>query len=176
MLGLSAQRATERESTMSNVTLTGTEPLRAFTPPMPSVSGRSASRLARSVNAVAGLVLLAVGVPILLDPLAYAAGMDLRLPSSPTLLSDMRAMAAALVGFALLHFVGASRAALSRTAATAGAVLYLSYGSARLFSLAVDGLPAPALVFAAGIELLIGGSLALVVFRSGRAAQSPHRA
>lgn len=129
----------------------------------------SLSRGARSALAVSGLVLLAVGVPILLGPLAYQAGMGVALPNDPTLLSDLRAMAGSLIGFGLLLVAGArwSRR-FGHGAAIGGAVLYLSYGLGRLLSMAVDGLPSGALIGSAAIELLVGGVLALVALHPSR--------
>ena len=120
---------------------------------------------ARLALAISGVLLLAIGTAIFVGPLAYQADMGVTLPNDPTLLSDLRAMGGGLVGFGLLLVAGAKWRALGSAAAVGGAILYLSYGIARLISMAVDGLPADTLVVSAGIELLVGGVLALVIYR-----------
>lgn len=135
----------------------------------------SVSRGTRSALIVSGLILLAVGIPILVGPLAYQAGMGVSLPDDPTLLSDLRAMGGSLIGFGLLLVSSATWAQrLARGAAIAGAVLYLSYGLSRLLSMALDGLPTDVLIGSAAIELFVGGLLALVVVR-GRSANTKGR-
>lgn len=119
-----------------------------------------------SLSLAAG-ILLAVGLPIFADPLGYQAQLGVVLPHEATLLSDMRAQAGALLGMALLMLAGAwLRPHLARGAALAGAVFYLSYGLARLVSMVADGLPAPTLSAAAGLELLVGALLATIAYRS----------
>lgn len=127
------------------------------------------TRLGRSTLILAGVILLLVGVPILLGPLAYQASMGVVLPNDPTLLSDLRAMGGSLLGFGLLLVVSA-RGPHARHAALAGAVLFLSYGSSRLLSMALDGLPTSTLVGSAAIELLIGAGLSAVVLHSRKRA------
>ncbi|MEL6189904.1 MAG: DUF4345 family protein, partial [Myxococcota bacterium] len=101
---------------------------------------------ARGALAVSGSILLAVGGSIFLGPLAYQAGMGVELPTDPTLLSDLRAMGGGLLGFGILLWAGALQRRWGLAAACAGAVLYLSYGLSRLFSIALDGLPSEVLV------------------------------
>lgn len=117
---------------------------------------------------MSGALLLYIGASILLGPLAYQADMGVVLPRDPTLLSDLRAMGGSLLGAGLLLVVGARWAALRAAAAVAGATLYLSYGLSRVLSVVVDGPPADALLIAAGIELAVGGLLAVLATRQLR--------
>ncbi len=126
------------------------------------------STVARGITALGGLILLAVGLPIFLAPLAYQAGMGVTLPDDPTLLSDMRAMAGSLIGFGLLLLAGAGWRRLGPPAVLAGAVLFTSYGLSRLISLVVDGLPSGALIGGAAVELLVGGTLSAIALRDLR--------
>lgn len=133
------------------------------------------TRSGRTTLILAGIILLLVGVPIVLGPLAYQASMGVVLPDDPTLLSDLRAMGGSLLGFGLL-LVGSARGPHARHAALAGAVLFLSYGTSRLLSMALDGLPTGTLVGSAAIELLIGAALVAAVLRADHAPHVRDRA
>ena len=128
----------------------------------------SFTKLRRAVVGGAGAVLLAVGMPIVSDPVGYQASMGSRIPNDPTLLSDLRAQAGAILAFGLLMLLGAWRPRWTRVAATAGATLYLGYAAARVWSIAADGMPATALVGATALEGVLGLALALVAFRERR--------
>ena len=128
----------------------------------------SSSNFARGALALSGLILLAVGLSVVRDPLAYQADLGVLLPDDPTLLSDLRAMGGSLLGFAVLLFAGASSSRLGPSAALAGAVLFSSYGLARVASMIVDGLPATALIGAAAIELVVGLTLGVLASRGVR--------
>ena len=121
------------------------------------------SRTSRWILGLSGAVLLAIGASILLAPVAYQANMGVELPQEPTLLSDMRAMGGGLIGIGLLILIGALWRPMSALAAIAGAVLYVSYGLARVLSMIVDGIPADTLVGSAGVELLVGSVLTGIV-------------
>lgn len=139
----------------------GEDTVHTYTPPL--------TRPARWLLGISGLVLLCVGAPIFLGPIAYQGSMGVQLPVEPTLLSDLRAMAGSLVGFGSLLVVGAIWRRLGSTAAIAGGILYLSYGLSRLVSMAVDGLPSATLIGSAAIELVLGALLAAVAV--GRTAR-----
>ena len=141
--------------------LEGNDTVHSHTPSLAPVFSRSA----RWTLAIAGLILLGVGAPIFVDPLAYERGVGVFLPEDPTLLSDLRAMAASLLAFGVVLVAGAASRRMGRPAAIAGATLYLSYGLSRVVSMAVDRMPAGALIGAAGLELVVGGLLARVVMR-----------
>lgn len=123
------------------------------------------ARSARWTLGAAGLILLFVGTPIFFDPLAYERGVGVFLPEDPTLLSDLRAMAASILAVGLLLLAGAFWRRLGSTAATTGALLYMSYGLSRLVTMVVDGLPAAALMGATVLELVIGGLLTAIAVR-----------
>jgi hypothetical protein len=125
------------------------------------------SVLSRSAVGAAGGLLLLVGVPIFADPVAYEAAMEVAVPADPTLLSDFRAMAGSLIAFAALLLGAAANPRLLPTAATAGALLFGSYGLSRLVSMAVDGMPSETLIGAAVLELLVGSLLAAVAWVGG---------
>lgn len=127
--------------------------------------------LARLLVGAAALILLAVGLWIFADPIAYQASMGVAIPDDPTLLSDMRAQAGALLGFAGLLGFATLRPRHIALAAPAGAVLFLAYGLSRLVAMSVDGLPVGSLVAAASVELAVGAALAFVAWRMGPAAQ-----
>jgi hypothetical protein len=73
-----------------------------------------------------------------------------------SLLSEARAAGGALLTTGVLIMLGAFVARLTFTAAVLGTAVCLSYGLARLLSLAWDGRPAGNLMVAAVVELLLG--------------------
>ena len=82
----------------------------------------SMSLVLRVAVGAAALILLAVGLWIFADPVAYQASMGVQIPEDPTLLSDMRAQAGALLGFAgLLGFATLRPRHIAMAAPAAGA-------------------------------------------------------
>ena len=105
---------------------------------------------------VSGLVAVAIGAALVVDPFAFHATNQIALGTDPSLISEVRAPGGLLLVLGLMILHGARRASFAVPATALTAALYLSYGVARLVSLAVDGLPATGLVVATGIELLLG--------------------
>ena len=99
--------------------------------------------------------------------------MGVTVPRDPTLLSELRAPAGALLGFAILLGVAAFRPRRIALAATPGAILFLAYGGSRLVAMSIDGMPVDSLVMAAVVELVVGAALAFIALRAGRSVASP---
>lgn len=114
------------------------------------------SRLLRALLAVSGLVAIGVGGTILLAPAAFHATNGIDLGENVSLRSEVRAPGGALLAAGGVILFGAFLPGLTFSSAVVAVVLYLSYGGARLLSMALDGMPAPGLVAAAGLELLLG--------------------
>jgi hypothetical protein len=121
------------------------------------------SGLARSVVGVTGLVGCAVGAALLFDPVGFNAWSDVVIGSDSSALSEVRGSGGAVLACAAFMIIGAVVARLTRAAALVGMLLYLGYGFARLFGMAVDGMPASALAGAAIVELVGGAACAAVL-------------
>lgn len=141
-----------------------------------TIISRPVPRLHRSAVGVASLILLAIGLWVFVDPVAYAAGMGVAIPRDPSLLSDMRAQAGALLGFAGLLGFATLRPRHIAMAAPAGAIVFLTYGLSRLVAMSVDGMPVTSLVVAAAFELIVGVALVLVARRASSTAPRAHSA
>jgi len=89
-----------------------------------------------------------IGLTALIWPVAFHASSGIVLGDNPSLMSEVRAPAAALLaagGFILASlWVVDWRPAAIRVSA----VVYLTYGLARLYSIAVDGVPDGTLLMA----------------------------
>ncbi|MFY1695895.1 MULTISPECIES: DUF4345 domain-containing protein [unclassified Solwaraspora] len=123
------------------------------------------SRTQAVILAVAGLVVVGIGGAVLAAPEAFHAGNDIEFGGNPSLLSEIRAAGGALLATGVLVALGAFVRRLTFTAALVGAAVYLAYGLSRLFSMAVDGLPATGLVAATVAELILGAACGHVLYR-----------
>lgn len=121
--------------------------------------------LSRMLLGVAGLLLLVIGAAVLFNPLAFAASNGVEMPNLPSALSEYRAPGGVLLLSAVLILVSAARAHLIRAGLALAALVYGSYGAARLVGLLLDGMPSAALTQAMIIELLIG-SMCFAAFLS----------
>lgn len=115
------------------------------------------------VLVASGLLAIAIAGEILLTPNAFYAAYGIELDSNISLVNELKAPAGVLFFAGLIMLVGAFLSALSFAALATGATIYLAYGSSRLLSIAVDGVPHSALVSAAGIEIIIGAVCAIVL-------------
>lgn len=120
----------------------------------------------RLLLAVSGLVAATIGAAILFAPAAFHATHHIELGSDPSLLSEVRAPGAALLVLGLAMLTGIVRRESTRTSLVIAAIVYLSYGGARVLSLALDGVPDPGLVAAAVVEIAIGVACAGVLARA----------
>lgn len=121
----------------------------------------------RLVLGIAGLLLLAIGAAVTIDPVAFAAANGVSLPDVPSVLSEYRAPGGMLLASAVLILVSVVRTTMLRTGLALAALVYGSYGAARLVGIVTDGMPSAALAQATGIELLMG-SLCLVMLFTTR--------
>lgn len=104
---------------------------------------------------IAGLLLVAVGLGVLIDPLAVA-GSSAALGSETNLMSELRGPGGLLLGCGILVIVGAVRSAYTRLALTLSALAFGGFGLSRLVSLLLDGVPSGAVLAAMAVELIIG--------------------
>ena len=112
---------------------------------------------------LSGLVAVIIAITILLAPEAFYAGAGIEVVGDATLVNELKAPAGVLLAAGLLMLAGIFRADLAKVSLVTASVVYLSYGFARLSSMALDGLPDGALIGAASIELFIGIACLLVL-------------
>lgn len=107
---------------------------------------------------VAGSIGLVIGAAILADPVGFHATGGVRLSAEAGLLNEMRAAGGAILAVGLLALIGVFVVPLRTVALIASAVVYCGYGLARFFSFLVDGVPNPALLWIAALELVMGAA------------------
>jgi len=110
----------------------------------------------KSILLIAGLIGAVVGSAILISPVAFHGTTGIELGSNPSLMSEVRAPGGGLLAIGLLIMAGAFVSRLTFTALVVAALVYVSYGASRIFSMAVDGMPHSTLVIVAGLEIVIG--------------------
>ncbi len=119
---------------------------------------------------VSGALVGGIGVAMLLTPISFHASSGIALGDNVSLMNEMRAMGGGLIGAGAIAIAGGFVARLRFTAILLVGVLNLSYGGARLVSMSLDGLPAPTLLTATGLELVIGLVCLAALVMGGRPA------
>ena len=114
------------------------------------------SKVLKTILILSGLLGAGIGAAILLTPAAFHGSAGIDLGGDASLLSEVRASGGMLLACGLLIMLGAFISRLTFTATLLSALLYLSYGASRLFSIAVDGMPHETLVMAAALEIVVG--------------------
>lgn len=112
---------------------------------------------------VTGLIGMGIGGAILFEPVAFHATSGITVPANKNLLSELRAAGGALLAIGFVVVLGAFVARLTFTALTLATVLYLSYGSSRVISVVLDGLPSSPLLAVTAFELGVGLLCAIVL-------------
>lgn len=126
----------------------------------------------RVVLVIATLVALAVGIAVLCFPVQFYAGYDVALGGQTDLLSDVRAQGAVLVVGGTFLSLGIFSKRRQRNSLLVGALLYGSYGLARLLSFGLDGAPGSSLMYATLIEMVIGLACLVALFERRAVHQS----
>jgi len=114
------------------------------------------SKVLMTILLVSGLIAAGVGGAILFVPATFYALSGIELGGNISLLNEVRAPGGALLACGVLIVLGAFVSRLTFTSAVLSTLLFLSYGLARVLSMAVDGMPDIGLVQATGLELVIG--------------------
>lgn len=127
----------------------------------------------RALLATCAAVAATVGIAILVAPAAFHATNGIEFAATPSTLSEVRAPGGALVALAGLMLAGVFRPMFAATSTAVAAAVFLSYGVARLFAMAVDGIPADGLVAATLIELVLGGVCAVALLRRSSSVVTP---
>ena len=111
------------------------------------------TRFVKVLLMLSGLLAMGIGLALVIAPSAIHAS---DLGTDANLLSEIRAPGGALAGLGLLMLTGAFVSSLTTTSTLLVATVYLSYGLARVVSLALDGTPGNGLLVATGLELFLG--------------------
>ncbi|MEQ9490467.1 MAG: DUF4345 domain-containing protein [Alphaproteobacteria bacterium] len=132
--------------------------------------------LTKGVLLLGGSIITGIGLAVLLFPDLFYATNGIALGTDPSLLSEVRASGGVLVGAGGLIFAGLFISGLASTSLTIAAVLYGAYGVSRMVSMALDGMPAEGLVWAAVLELFMAALYLVVLVRNRIEAGSSRRA
>lgn len=103
-----------------------------------------------------GAVLLTIGVSIMLSPVHFFAANGIVLTHNASLLNEIRAPAGLLITSGFIILTSLIIKPLRAYGWFISSLVYLSYGSSRLLSLALDGIPHHNIIYAAVIELALG--------------------
>ena len=108
---------------------------------------------------ISGLIAIAIGASTLFTPVDFLgrigpSGIDLG--GQINLLSSIRAAGAAYLASGIVIILGVFVAKLTFTSTVIATLMFLSYGIARIFSRAIDGMPADAVTAATVLEMTIG--------------------
>ena len=125
------------------------------------------SRVLKTVLFFSGLVAAGIGGTILLIPTVFYASYGIDLGGDISMLNEIRTAGGALLTVGILIILGAFVVSLTFTSVVVAALTYLSYGTSRILSFGIDGMPAEGLVQAAAFEIVIG-MLCLTTFAKYR--------
>jgi hypothetical protein len=120
--------------------------------------------LLKVVLLVSGISAIGIACAILFAPEVFYATYGIELGSDANLVNELKAPSGALLAAGVLMLAGIFNSELAFVSTATAAAVYLSYGLARLSSIAIDGFPNGALITAASFELIIGTACALALF------------
>lgn len=118
---------------------------------------------------IGALTALALALAILILPVPFYAGYGIDLDGQTSLLNELKAPAIVIMALGVAMAAGLIRANRIRSALTAGTLLYLGFGLARVIALITDGPPSAGLIWVMAAELLLGLFFALALWRHKRA-------
>lgn len=125
------------------------------------------SNLLKIILIVNGVIGIAVGLELLLMPVAVYSSVGVDVSGQVNLLSDLRATGGAILGCGSVILLGAFLSELRFSAALLSSILYLGYGLSRTLAMTMDGVPANMLVAIAIGEIAMGllSLMALIRYR-----------
>jgi len=115
--------------------------------------------MTRFLLAGSGTLLGFIGAAMLTRTEDFLAMSDVQIAPNPSLLSELKAPSALLILAGATMLIGSVRTRFADLGLTVGAVVYGSYGLARLVGTVLDGLPTGSLLIAMLIELVLAGLL-----------------
>ena len=114
------------------------------------------SKVLKVILFISGLVAISVGGAILIMPESFYAASGISLNGNVSLLNEIRASGGMIFVVGVIIMAGVYVAKLTYAATIISILLYLTYGLSRLMSMAIDGIPAEALIQAVILEIIIG--------------------
>jgi len=128
------------------------------------------SKVVKAILFVSGLILVGIGSATLFAPVAFLGTSGIDLGGQISLLSGIRAAGGALLASGVLILSGIFVANLTFTSTIISTMIFLSYGIARSLGMVIDGLPAPELMAATVVEIIIGlaNVFALLKYRESK--------
>ena len=124
----------------------------------------SLTRLEKITLGLSGLTVVGIGGFIMVAPHAFYASYGIVLGDDPSLLSELRALAAGLLTLGALMLAGIWRSAFTHLAIAASLIVFLAFPTGRLIGLVLDGVPSGGIIGALALEIAIAG-LCLIAFR-----------
>lgn len=121
------------------------------------------------VLAVTGITGVGFGAMLTFAPAALHATYGISHAPDPSLMSELRAPGAVLLTMSAFILAGLLRPALAGMSLAIGAGVFISWGVARLLSIAMDGLPANGLIISGLAELVLGGTCFAVLRQRAKA-------
>lgn len=125
------------------------------------------SKALKTILVISGLIVTGVGGTVLFMPVTFYAGNGIDLGGNISLLNEIRAGGGGLLVVGMLIVSGAFVARLTFTSTVISMLMFLSFGTSRILSMAIDGMPAEGLVNATVLEMVMGlaGAFALLKYR-----------
>ena len=114
------------------------------------------SRTLTIILFLAGLMLTFFGAFATFFPEAYTARHSIEILGNVNLYNEFRGTGGILMAVGLITLSGALRSALSFTAIIVASTTFLMFGTTRLFSIIVDGMPVSGIVRATIVEIIVG--------------------
>ncbi len=115
--------------------------------------------------AIAGLLVVYIGLEILFKPIAFYASYQIALPENISLLNELRANGSYLVASGIILITGVFVRSMQFTSLILGTVLFSSFALTRMTSVVFDGIPSVSLMYAMGLEFIF--SVLLVIASIG---------
>ncbi|MEL6870260.1 MAG: DUF4345 domain-containing protein [Pseudomonadota bacterium] len=112
-------------------------------------------RITNFTLAGAGATLAFIGGALMFTPRAFLRMSDIVVEQDPSLLSELTAPGGVLLIAGTFMVLAVIRPHFTKLALMIGAIVYGSYGIARLASMAMHGVPSQSLITAAAVELAV---------------------
>ena len=126
------------------------------------------SKVLKVILIVLALPLVIFGAWRLFDPIGFAGFGGFVLPDDAGLLSEVRAAGGAVAVSGVIVLLGAFRPQRSFVSIVLAAVIFVSFGVARLLGIALDGAPPSRIIQGMVTELVFGALALFVYFKYGR--------
>lgn len=123
----------------------------------------------RVLLAGSGTLLSVIGAAMLTKTEAFLAMSDVEFTPNPSLLSELKAPSVLLILAGAFMLIGSVRTRFADLGLTLGAIVYGSYGAARIAGMVIDGLPTGSLLIATLIEVVL--ATLLMAFRLAKPAR-----